>query len=386
MKVSGSHRRYDLDRIRILTVLCVLFFHGLHIFLTMDWLVVSKNRSVIATHVVGYLDTWLMPLLFVVAGAGAWHSIRQRTWWGYIQERARRLLIPLYGIGVLFVIWPMFLVQEISHGRYEGTAWSFFLGHFGLNEQSSFLFLTGVEDVGHLWFLYSLFFISCVSLPAMKAFENSSASERLAALSIYRGGLLLIVVPLWLLKVALCITFNGNFDWAEQAHYAFFFLIGYIIQADDRIGLGLQRDWSLGLGLAVSAYVLLAIAAVTDPQLMKMMTEKAYSPGALAFVSFATSAMCWGTVLAALGFTRRYFNKNASWITYGNDAALPFYVFHMLFMVLIAFWVVPWGFPLWLEYLIVVGTTGILTLALYHILFRANGPARSLLGMKALRY
>jgi hypothetical protein len=52
-----------------------------------------------------FVQLWGMPLMFIVAGAGVWHSLRARTPRAFVLERLRRLLVPLL-VGIALVVPP----------------------------------------------------------------------------------------------------------------------------------------------------------------------------------------------------------------------------------------------------------------------------------------
>src|SRR5512138_3221717 len=97
---AASVRRYDLDWLRVLAMLGVFFFHNARFFDPFDWHVKNAQHSTAALVFVGFLNCWQMPLLMLLAGAGSWFALQRRTGGQYIVERVRRLLVPLYTIGL----------------------------------------------------------------------------------------------------------------------------------------------------------------------------------------------------------------------------------------------------------------------------------------------
>ena len=62
------------------------------------------------------LDPWGMPLLFVVAGAGACFALQRRTGRQYLHDRVLRLIVPLL-FGLLFIVPPQAYYAWLSNGH-----------------------------------------------------------------------------------------------------------------------------------------------------------------------------------------------------------------------------------------------------------------------------
>jgi len=93
-----QERRYDIDWLRVLAVMMVFFFHCARFFGGGGWHLKNPGEeSLIATLFIGLLDLWIMPLFFLLSGAGSWFALTSRTAGQYLLERVKRILIPLYG-------------------------------------------------------------------------------------------------------------------------------------------------------------------------------------------------------------------------------------------------------------------------------------------------
>jgi fucose 4-O-acetylase-like acetyltransferase len=60
---------------------------------------------------------WFMPLLFVLSGIGAVHSLEKRSHGEYIKERFSKLFVPLVSC-ILFVIPSMAFFADLFHNGY----------------------------------------------------------------------------------------------------------------------------------------------------------------------------------------------------------------------------------------------------------------------------
>src|SRR6266536_112878 len=88
-------RRGELDLLRALVVVGLVFFHTAVLFGAGDFPMKAATESPVATVFIAFGATWGMPLLFVVSGMGIWYSLRSRGVGAFARERVRRLLIPL---------------------------------------------------------------------------------------------------------------------------------------------------------------------------------------------------------------------------------------------------------------------------------------------------
>jgi len=101
-----TERRYDIDWLRVIAVLAVFLLHTSQFFGTGGWILENAERSFIVDVLRGALiDRWVMPLLFLLSGAASWYALKSRNAGQYLLDRFKRLLIPLYGVG-LFILLP----------------------------------------------------------------------------------------------------------------------------------------------------------------------------------------------------------------------------------------------------------------------------------------
>ncbi len=65
---NKPERRYDIDWIRILAVLLLIYSHSACIFGYPSWQVNNAQRSAGMTQFMSFTSLWHMPLLFLVSG------------------------------------------------------------------------------------------------------------------------------------------------------------------------------------------------------------------------------------------------------------------------------------------------------------------------------
>jgi hypothetical protein len=90
----------------------------------------------------------------------------------------------------------------------------------------------------------------------------------------------------------------------------------------------------------------------------------------------------WIVVMWFVGM--RYLDISNRWVRYGQEAIVPFYVFHQPVIVVISFFVVQWQAGVTLKMLVILLGSLAVTLAIVELV-RRLAPLRALLGMKGSR-
>ena len=106
-----------------------------------------------------FFDLWEMPIFFLLSGVGSWYSLKSRTGGRYLFERVKRLLIPLYTVGLFILVAPQAYFDGVTHGRITGDFWQW-LPNYYLSIPGDIIhthqFLDPISLVpytfsGHLW-------------------------------------------------------------------------------------------------------------------------------------------------------------------------------------------------------------------------------------------
>ena len=389
-------RLHYLDWLRVLAILGVFLYHATRPFVLQDWLISNGQKSIALTFVfLVFLGSWGMPLFFLMAGTGSGFALRRRSARQYVIERVKRLLIPFI-IGSILLSPIQFYMEWIHKGWYSGS----FPGFIPIFLQSRghdlpLLFSPRVfESFGsHLWFLAYLFFFSLLALPLFLWFKKDSGQRfiaRLGGLGDRRGGLLVFVIPLLLVRLALQPAYSEYANWADFAYMLVYFISGFILYADERFIRAIRRDAWLTLVLGVSTMLIMMGTIIAG-----VAAEWATTPGTPGFYFVwsvvVVNGWCWTTF--ALYFGMRLLDFSNRWLEYGQEAMLPFYLFHQPVIIAIAFFVVQWDISaqfgaavdILVKQPIVVFGSFAVTLGLYEVFLRRSPSARALLGMKPRR-
>ena len=91
----------------------------------------NAETSEILFLLVGWFDVWMMPILFLLSGFSTWYSLRRRSGRQYLVERVKRLLLPLYTVGLFVILVPQSYFMAVSFEGFEGTFWQWIPRYLG---------------------------------------------------------------------------------------------------------------------------------------------------------------------------------------------------------------------------------------------------------------
>lgn len=203
-------------------MLAVFLFHCTRFFDPEGWYLKNPEKSdLLFISMRGLVWFWVMEIFFLLSGIGTWYALKSRRAGAYVWERVKRLLIPLYTVG-LFVLLPIqFYFELFTNSGYRGNFWQFIQRYFTSFKPPRITpwpdTLFPIPFSGHLWFLQYLFLISLMSLPLLfylKSEHGRRLIARLAGWCDSRGGIFLFVIPLSLTLIGLRAVFKGWHSWA----------------------------------------------------------------------------------------------------------------------------------------------------------------------------
>jgi glucan biosynthesis protein C len=375
-----SVRLHYLDWLRVLATLGVFLFHAINVFSPAKFEINNAERIDVIMMIQAFFFPWGMPLFFMVAGAGSWFALRRRTAWQFTRERTLRLLVPFF-TGTL-LLGPLQLYLSWSHRSQTGV----FAGSF-----PEFL-VDRLPQIGpklfgafgyHMWFLGFLFAFSLLALPLftwLKGEAGRSVVSRLAGICERRGGILLFALPIAVVRLGLQPFFPEQQNWADFFSHGAFFVLGYLLYADERFLRAIRRDWPILLGVGMAA-ILAAMAIGVSMESFDI--ERA--PGTFwEFLMWGLIAICgWCWTASVLYIGMRYLDRDNGVLRYGLSANLPFFVVHQPAILTIAYLVVQWDAGILPKLLALVLGAFAVSLGLYQFVIRRIGLLRAMFGMKA---
>jgi glucan biosynthesis protein C len=367
--MTADRRVPELDFLRAALVLGVLVFHAVHVFDPLEFSVKSDAEWDFVVPFILFAALWGMPLFFLLAGIGIWHSLRSRTPRAFVRERAARLLVP-FAAGLVLLV-PAQTHAERSAAGIEGSFADSLRVFADVSLQPEFpIPLDGSGAVGgfepaHLWFLAYLFAFSVALLPLL--WRLRGGWRRVTPAMVLAAAL-----PIAALEAAFASEDAGGWN---RSVFALLLVYGFLLAAEPRARAAVARV-ARPAGLAgLAGFLALASAGLAfEPE--ELMTE--YAAVDVVWRA-AKGVVAWLLLLGALGLIGRLRAPSVPrWV---NDAVLPVYVLHQTVLVLLAWRIVEWDVPAGLQLVALIAGTAAGTLALYALLLRVPG-ARVLLGQR----
>jgi peptidoglycan/LPS O-acetylase OafA/YrhL len=373
-------RLHYVDWLRVIATLGVFLFHATFVFNELDFHIKNAEQSTAITVFDVFLFTWGMPLFFLIAGAGSWFALLRRTPGQYARERFNRLLIP-FVVGSLLLL-PILRYFAWSHKVQTGVVQDSFLEFMKSLAWGPTPRFFGVAG-DHLWFLGFLFCYSLLTLPLFRWLKGKSGQafvSRMARLGEHRGGVLLFILPLLVVRLSLHPFFPHYGNWADFFFMLSFFILGYLLFADKRLTLAVRRDWPITLTVGIVAFLAGAAISLSTGEL-----DIEAAPRTLFdFIWWGLVTVCsWCWTAFVLFVGMRFLDFNNKWLRYGQEAILPFFVFHQPVIIVIAYFVVQWNAGIPVKLLAVVLGSFAVTIGLYELVVRRIDPLRAMFGMKA---
>jgi len=379
--MTQGTRRYDIDWLRVIAMGAIFLLHSLHLFdMGTDWHLRNPDQSMLVLILRGLIDIWAIPLFFVLSGAGAWFALKRRSPRRFLVERVKRLLVPLYTVGIFAIALPQIYFDAFTRG-YSGSFGAIIAQDLGsVRFDPSWPGLSTFFP-GHLWFLQFLFLVSVVVIPLLVYLRRESGKRfigRVAGLCSHRGGIFLLIIPIAAIRIALMGTILGQHSWAFFAFYVVLFLIGYLLMADDRFTESIKRNTWIGLVLGIVSFAAQGFLILTQEYRMF------YEPFSMVFVLYEVilSIGIWGFVVFLMGWARKRLNRPSGFLSYANEAVLPFYLFHQTVILGIGWFVIRWNLGILPKALIVIVTSFAATLILYDAFVKNSNVLRFFFGMR----
>ncbi|MCK5443072.1 MAG: acyltransferase [Maribacter sp.] len=369
---SQKTRKYFIDWLRIGLIISVFFFHVGMIFRPEQWHVNSAESFSFLDPIMWWLHIWRMPLLFLVSGVGTFYAIGHRTSLQYLKERFTRLYIP-FAVGFFTLVPLMVYVERID----LYSSFLDFIPH---------MFDGGPYPVGniswhHLWFILYLFIISLLITPFLnytKSGHYNMVRGQLIVLATKKMGLNWLLPVIILSQLILRQYFPNSThalynDWAYFTYYLLFFLSGFILFTNDKVINALSNDRRLYLyQTIIFTVVLFSISSIfNEPSMLQD-----YSRG---ITEMIISLSCG---LSAIGYFRKYYNKDHKYRKVLNEAIYPFYLLHQPALIFVGYIVLQWEISYASQAILITVLSLVSIIGCYWLIIRRFNVLRVAFGMK----
>ncbi|MVM36974.1 acyltransferase family protein [Spirosoma sp. HMF3257] len=382
---APGQRRYDLDWLRIIAILTLIFYHTGMIYVSWGFHIKSAEHSLPMEYVMSWLHRWRMPLLFFISGAGTFFALKKRSYGTYAGERVRRLFVPLV-FGMFVIVPPQIYVEWLFRGRFSGSYTEFYPEVFKFQPYQDGG-AGGAFSWHHLWFICYLFLYSLLSIPLFKWLKSESGqrfTDKIGRLIARPGG------SLWLVGLLLFndVLLGGLFphethalvnDWAYFMKNLILFWLGYLLISRRTFWetIADQRRYFL-IATVISTVILYSFRFLVD--------QDAFDNSRLVITLFSFNglALTWFSVLATIAYGYRYLNWNHRFLPQLNEAVYPFYIIHQTVILLIGYYVLTkTSLGVYDGFLTISLSSLVACIVIYVLLIRPFTLTRVLFGLKA---
>lgn len=367
-------RRHDLDWLRVLVFMLLIFYHVGMFFVPWEFHIKNNITYKWLIYPMWFVNQWRLPILFVISGMGTHYALQKRSGSQFTLERLKRLLVPL-AFGILLVIPPQVYIERIVKNQFTGS----YLEFWPLN---SFI---GIYPYGnfswhHLWFLPYLLIFSLVLIPAflyLKTHPTNNFSTWIKQVVKNPVTLYMFIIPLYLteafMKPYFPVTHDLVNDWYTFSSSILLFFYGFLlITTKDVFWKTVENYRKLFLIIGITSFTGMLLAASGFRGYNNMHYMEAF----LKVISL------WSWILSLFGFASKYLNKGSKLLSYANEAVYPFYILHQTVMIVIAWYLIDLNWSLGMKaFVMIIGTFG-LSWFFYEFLIRRWKYVRPLFGLK----
>ncbi|MBW1783652.1 MAG: acyltransferase family protein [Deltaproteobacteria bacterium] len=380
MTKDASHRKYELDWLRVLAILSVFLYHSTRFFNLGDWHVKNVNTYVWVEIWNIFTTRWMMPLFFIISGASLFYAMRKSGGWRkFYVDKFLRLMIPVLVASVTHSALQVYL-ERLNHGQFSGSFISFLSEYFngvylGIGMTGNFAY-HGM----HLWYLLFLFIYSMICYRLFVWLRGTGRDILNRIMTIFAiPGLMYIwfSIPLLIMKAIIpeAVLRVGSGGWGFL-YYIWFLISGFMIISSERVQQQIknQRWISLLSGMVLSIVYLYQLFSPSRVILPAGITDWIY-----ALLSFLSA---WSWLFAILGFGMRFLSFDRPFLRYANEGVLPFFILHQTVLLGIGYFIMAWKIPDVLKWAIVFTSSFIVIISIYTFLIRKLDLFRFLFGMK----
>ena len=350
---ATDQRRYDVDWLRTLAFALLILYHvGMYYVLEWGWHVKSTQQSEWLQNLMILTNQWRMSLLFLISGIALSLVLQQNKFsrWRLSGLRTNRLLVPL--IFSMYVIVPPQLFYELQQQHdLSMSYWAFLQEYWNIDTELAPFKQSpiGLLTWNHLWFLPYLWAYSLIVLVLFPLFNKLGKGLHRLNLPLWLvfGFLVIAMALIWVsLRESYPVTHALLDDWYSHAKYFLAFVVGVLLPFIKGVWQQLIARRRVFLVIAILGYSWLMLDRhgfldVSD-ELDKLLVIK-LTHGLLLSLNY------WAWILLVVAYAGRYLNFTNRFLTYANQAILPWYIFHQTLIVVFAMYLLPFNLDAYLE-------------------------------------
>jgi len=379
-------RRYDIDWLRSLAFILLIFYHiGQFYVLDWDWHVKSVYQSQFLQNIMLLVNQWRMPLIFLVSGVALSLVEPKITSWKLFKLRSVRVFIPLV-IGMYLIVPPQLYYQLIQNNGFTGSYLEFFSFYIDIDtirypEEHSPI---GLLTWNHLWYLPYLFCYTLIYIllkPLLNKINWQSFTTKISPWIIFLVPVSLFTLYAMQLEPKFPVTHALVGDWYNHAVSFTAFMFGFVIAKSPSIWQMIIDKRKIWLGLAVCSYCLIIIRFNRVLGFDIDYNDASSFTQILIHLIWRANTVLW--LLAIVGFSGAYLNRKNHILAYMNEAVLPWYILHQTVIIVVAMNLSKYSLGgFWEPILVTIGTFA--TCFISYELIKRNNITRFIFGMKLM--
>lgn len=380
MNQFANTRHYDVDWLRVLAFVTLIFYHiGMFYVADWGWHVKSQYQSTQIQSLMILVNQWRIPLIFFISGFALSMAEPKMSSLTLLRIRFIRLFIPLV-IGMYVIVAPQAYYQAVQNSALSISFWPFFLEY--VNPRTSLLPKMQHSSLGlltwnHLWFLAYLWHYTLVYLLIKPLLTHLGGKIKCLTPNLFLVFLLPILIitafGLWL-KPHFPKTNALTDDWYNHSLYFSLFCFGYFAAKSESAWSYIGSHRKIWFCSGVITYVGILV-----------FNETAW----FAFDNVLSNTLktvwvytnMWSWLLAVVGFATTYLNRPSATLDYLNQAILPWYILHQSAIIIIAMNVAPYQLGGFYESGALIVITFVVCAVSYEVIRRFN-VTRFMFGMK----
>ncbi len=331
-------RKHYLDNIRTIVILLLFPYHTFMIWNNFGtkFYIWGGNNNALSSLIV-LVSSWIMPVLFVIAGMSARYSLEKRTIKEFVKERIKKILIPFISGLILLIPFQTLYARKFFFGYNGGIInnFKYFFTHFSdLNGYD------GMFTFGHLWFLLYLFIISLITLFLIKKLPFSKIKRKVNIFAI-----ILLFIPIFI------VYHIGNFGGQSIGKYTLLYIIGYYLFSDEFIK-------------KIVSYKPIILSLFFISQFILVILYFKYGFYGDLFVNFVG----WLGVLSFIIIGNLFFDKENEITKYLKKSSFPIYILHQTILVIVGYYTLMMINNIFLQLFMIIFGSFIITILVYEII------------------
>lgn len=376
--LTNTTRRYDLDWLRFIAIVILLFYHTGMWFNPWDWHVKNNELSGSFRYWMIWLHYWRMPLLLFISGAGTYMALGKRTKKQFTAERIKRLFVPV--VFAMFVVVPPQIYFE--HISQYNNYWDFYKTVFNFvpYPQGSFSW-------HHLWFVVYLLVYSLLAIPLLNYLRSEKAERFKDTLHRWLSTpMVILFLPAAIILVTQIILRpyfpdeeHNLTDLSYIIFYGCFFFFGMLCYSKQKIwgAIGANRKY-----LLVASLIVLLPFYGTYFHFRDIYTLPWQEQTVETVFDVTSIFLSWFTVITIIAYGQHHLNRPHPWLSRINEALYPFYILHQTVIIWIGFYICQLEWSIAAKFWAIALLTVFSCVGFYVLCIRPFAVMRFLFGMK----